>query len=101
MTTSYSFRAALWLHPGEAGWHFITLPPEVAEELRDDAAPFAKAFGSVKVTASVGGQRWATSVFPDAASGSYLLPVKKAVRTAAGLSAGDEADVELVLERTG
>jgi hypothetical protein len=98
MTTSYSFRAELWLYPGEAGWHFITLPREVAEELRDDSAPFAKAFGSVKVTACIAGQRWSTSVVPDAASGSYLLPVKKAVRTAAGLAAGDAADVELVLE---
>ena len=98
MTASYAFRGELWHYPEESGWHFITLPQDVAEELRDGAAPFAKAFGSVKVTASVAGQRWSTSVFPDTRSGSYLLPVKKGIRTAAGIGAGDEVDVELELE---
>jgi hypothetical protein len=101
MTASYSFRGELWHYPEESGWHFITLPQDLAEELRDDAAPFAKAFGSVKVTATVGGQRWSTSVFPDSKSGSYLLPVKKGIRTAAGLRAGDEVDVVLELEPGG
>jgi len=98
VTASYAFRGELWHYPEESGWHFITLPQDVAEELRDGAAPFAKAFGSVKVTASVAGQRWSTSVFPDTRSGSYLLPVKKGIRTAAGIGAGDEVDVELELE---
>ncbi|GAA2134710.1 DUF1905 domain-containing protein [Arthrobacter humicola] len=98
MTASYAFRGELWHYPEEAGWHFITMPPDLAEELRDDAAPFRKAFGSVKVTVSIAGQRWSTSVFPDSKSGSYFLPVKKSVRTAAGIRAGDEVDVVLQLE---
>ncbi|SDP57858.1 protein of unknown function [Arthrobacter sp. ok909] len=98
MTASYSFRGELWHYPEESGWHFITLPWDLAEELRDDAAPFRKAFGSVKVTAYIAGQRWSTSLFPDSKSGSYLLPVKKGIRTAAGIRAGDEVDVELQLE---
>ena len=97
VTASYSFRGELWHYPEQAGWHFITLPQELAGELRDDAGPFRKAFGSVKVSASIVGQRWSTSLFPDSKSGSYLLPVKKGIRTAAGISAGDEVDVELEL----
>jgi len=101
VTTSYSFRGELWHYSEEAGWHFITLPQDLADEIRDEAAPFRKGFGSVKVTASVGGQRWSTSLFPDSKSSSYLLPVKKGVRTAAGIRAGDEVDVELVMELEG
>lgn len=97
MTTSYSFRGELWHYPEESGWHFITLPPDLAEQLRDDSTPFRKAFGSVKVSASIAGHSWSTSVFPDSRSKSYLLPVKKGIRTAAGIRAGDEIDVELVL----
>ncbi|MET3919921.1 DUF1905 domain-containing protein [Arthrobacter sp. UYEF20] len=97
MTPSYSFRGELWQYPGESAWHFITLPQDLAEELRDDAAPFRKAFGSVKVTASIAAQRWSTSLFPDSKSNSYVLPVKKDIRAAAGISAGDEVDVELEL----
>ena len=97
MTTSYTFRAELWQYPEEAGWHFITLPPELAEQLRDQSAPFRKGFGSVKVSACIAGQRWHTSLFPDSRSNSYLLPVKKAIRTAAGIRAGDEVVVEVDL----
>lgn len=95
MTSSYSFRAELWLYPGEAGWHFLTVPPDVAEDLREQGTASRKAFGSVKVTAEIGGHTWQTSVFPDSKSGSFLLPVKKAVRAAAHVSAGDEVDVRL------
>ncbi|AXJ10247.1 DUF1905 domain-containing protein [Arthrobacter sp. PM3] len=101
MRTSYSFRGELWHYPEASGWHFITLPRDLADELGDAAAPFAKAFGSVKVTASIARQRWSTSLFPDSRSGSYLLPVKKAIRTAAHIRAGDEVDVELELEPGG
>jgi hypothetical protein len=98
VTTSYTFRSEVWLYPGEAGWHFVTLPVDVAEEIREATALLRKGFGSVRVTADVGGQTWQTSLFPDAQSGSYLLPVKKAVRAAARISAGDEVEVRLTVE---
>ncbi|HEY9357899.1 MAG TPA: DUF1905 domain-containing protein [Arthrobacter sp.] len=98
MTSSYSFRAELWLYPGEAGWHFLTLPADVADDLREEAAVFRKGFGSIKVTAEISGHTWQTSVFPDSRSGSYLLPVKKAVRTAARISAGDDVAVRLEIQ---
>jgi hypothetical protein len=101
VTTTYSFRGELWHYPEEAGWHFITLPQDLADEIGDEAAPFRKGFGSVKVTASIAGNSWSTSIFPDSKSGSYLLPVKKAIRTAAGIRDGDDVDVELVLELEG
>jgi hypothetical protein len=98
VTTSYTFRSEVWLYPGEAGWHFVTLPVDVAEEIREATALLRKGFGSVRVTADVSGQTWQTSLFPDTQSGSYLLPVKKAVRTAARISTGDEVEVRLTVE---
>lgn len=95
MTSSYSFRAELWLYHGEAGWHFLTLPADVADDLREEAAAFRKGFGSVKVTAEISGHTWQTSVFPDSKSRSYLLPVKKSVKDAAGIRAGDDVAVRL------
>ena len=99
--TTYSFRGELWHYPEASGWHFITLPPDLADEVRDAAAPFRKGVGSVKVTASIAGNSWSTSIFPESKSHSYVLPVKKAIRTAAGILAGDDVDVELVLELEG
>ena len=46
-------------------------------------------FGSVRVQATIGQTTWATSIFPDTKSSSYLLPVKAAVRREAGIEEGD------------
>ncbi|WP_120519707.1 DUF1905 domain-containing protein [Arthrobacter celericrescens] len=101
MGAHYGFRAELWLIPEQAGWHFLTLPPELAADIRDEAAPFRRGFGSIKVTATVAGKSWSTSIFPDSKSGSYLLPVKQSVRAAAGIEAGDSVDVELDIAEPG
>ena len=44
-----------------------------------------RGFGSVRVSATTGVTTWKTSIFPDGKTGTYLLPVKKAVRQAASL----------------
>ncbi|MGE5409110.1 MAG: hypothetical protein ACM3NV_10920 [Syntrophothermus sp.] len=31
---AYEFDAQLCLYPGEAGWHFVTLPPNLSDEAR-------------------------------------------------------------------
>ncbi|MEV7605983.1 DUF1905 domain-containing protein [Paenarthrobacter sp. NPDC089322] len=95
MAGTYSFNAELWLYPGEAGWHFITLPAEVADSIREQTRSHRRGFGSVKVSAEISGCSWPTSLFPDAGTGSYLLPVKKSVRARAGIQAGDTVHVVL------
>lgn len=101
MALSYAFTATLWRYPGEAGWHFLTLPEELAAEIREDTAALRRGFGSVKITATVAGHDWSTSLFPDGRSGTYLLPVKKAIRTAAGLEAGDQVTAHLEVADSG
>ncbi len=91
----YAFTAELWLHPGEGGWHFLTVPPEIGADIAERTTAARRGFGSVRVTAVVDGTAWRTSLFPDAATRSYLLPVKRSVRTAARLRAGDLVEVEL------
>ena len=91
--------APLWRWSGEGGsWHFVTIPPEQAVEIRLESAAsgFRRGFGSVRVEASVNGVAWKTSIFPQKAGG-YLLPVKAAVRRDAGIAAGDEVIVALTL----
>ena len=74
------FDAELWLSPGEAGWHFVTLPGELADDIRAQAPGARRGFGSVRVRATIGATSWETSVFPDTKRESYLLPVKADVR---------------------
>lgn len=89
----YRFTAELWLYSGEAPWHFLTVPPDLADEVSAVYDEEKRGFGSLPVEVTVGAITWRTSIFPDAASASYLLPVKKSVRTAEQLVDGDEVDV--------
>lgn len=82
---------------GEGAWHFVRLPVEVAEEVRDLLVGPPRGFGSVRVTARIGGTTWSTSVFPEKDTGSYLLPVKKEVRAAEGILTDDGVRVELTI----
>jgi Domain of unknown function (DUF1905) len=69
--------------------------PEVADDIRDQVAPDASAFGSIRVEATVGSTRWRTSLFPDKARRTYLLPIKKDVRNTEDLETGDVVLVTL------
>lgn len=93
----YKFRSKLWRYPGHAGWHFITLPGDVADGIRR-LSPSRSAYGSMKVVARIARTTWKTSLFPDSRSASLLLPVKAEVRRAEGLSADDLVDVRVTLD---
>jgi len=80
MNLSYTFTTKLWVYPGEAAWHFITLPVQDASDIKSFCSHIKRGFGSIRVTATIGSSTWQTSIFPDAKSKSYLLPVKKEVR---------------------
>jgi hypothetical protein len=96
---SLTFSSALWIHDGPAAWYFVSLPVDDADAIADHVADRTNAFGSVRVEATIGDTSWRTSLFPDTRSGTYLLPVKKAVRSAEGLSDGTPVSVRLsVLE---
>ena len=90
----FRFTAPLWQWSGDGAWFFVTLPEEAAADIRE-VPRMPRGFGSVRVRVTVGGSTWSTSVFPDTKRGSYLLPVKKAVRTAEGVGDGDDVDVSL------
>lgn len=92
------FSAELWRWEAQSGWFFVTVPDEASATIRERPRP-PRGFGSVRVRVTIGSTTWATSVFPDSARGAYVLPVKKAVRSAERLDEGDPADVVLeVLE---
>ena len=96
---TYRFVAPLWeWEGGQAAWHFVTLPEEASDEIRAiTEGTQRRGFGSVRVEVTVAPATWRTSVFPDKASGCYVLPVKKDVRQRAGLEAGDDVTVALTV----
>jgi len=74
---------------------FATVPEDIADEIEALDLP-RRGFGSAKVNVRIGETEWSTSLFPDKKIGSYIFPVKGAVRTAERLDVGDTA--EFVIE---
>lgn len=93
----FEFDAELWLYEGDTGWHFITVPPDISDQIEAATADSRQGFGSVPVRVTVGVTTWSTSVFPDAKRQAYLLPMKKEVRRRESLSAGDRVSVVLTV----
>lgn len=78
-------------------WVFVTLPVEASDDIRELTEGTRRGFGSVRVRVRIGTSLWSTSIFPGGGDGAYVLPVKKAVRRAEGIDAGDTASVSLEL----
>jgi hypothetical protein len=95
MSTSYSFTAELWEWASKASWFFLSLPEADADEIDERFGRTAAGFGSIRVKVRIGDTTWQTSIFPSASEKTYVLPVKKTVRSAEGLTPGVLARVEL------
>lgn len=79
----------------EQEWIFVALPAPLSAEIAEIPRP-RRGFGSVRVEARIGLSTWRTSIFPDAAQGAYVLPLKRAVREAEGI--GSEGIVSVWLD---
>ena len=91
----FEFDAEVWEHTGTAAWFFVSLPEPIADDIEGTFGHKAKGFGSLRVEVTIGTTTWPTSIFPDNKRGTYVLPVKKEVRKAEGLSDGSTANVQL------
>lgn len=94
---AYPFTARLWQHGGADGWHFLTLPEDLAEEIREIASGHPRPFGTVATIVTIGSTTWSTSLFADRRRGSYVLPIKREVRRSAGLLCGDQVECRIEL----
>lgn len=94
----WTFTTSLWQWKGGA-WRFVTVPEHVSDEVDEVVGDATGGFGSVRVEVTVGSTTWLTSLFPSTEQGAYVLPVKKAVRTAEGV--GDDDPLEVTIRLVG
>lgn len=95
-TFTFSAEVFPWDHEGPS-WRFVRLPLTMADDIR--ALPVEpRGFGSIRVEVRIGETRWHTSLFPEKASGSYVLAVKKDVREREGINDGDTVGVAITPE---
>ena len=94
---SYEFESTLWAWAARKElWVFATVSQEASDEIADQPRP-PSGFGAVKVRVRLGGSTWETSIFPGVDEGAYVLPIKKAVRTKAGVGVGDSVAIAIEL----
>src|SRR5687768_15906703 len=93
------FRSKLWRYPGDrAAWYFLTIDQTKISEIKERFSPVKRGWGTIPVETTIGKTAWKTSIFPDK-DGSYILPVKAAVRKAERLAEDDVVNFSLrVLE---
>jgi len=76
----YKVVSTVWLYPGMAGWHFVSIDKKQSEEIKKKFGSMKRGWGSLPVVVTLGKTVWKTSIFPDTKAGSYLLPLKAEVR---------------------
>jgi hypothetical protein len=93
--TTFSFAAVVIEWRGPAPYFYAALPDDDAEAVRQAAKLVSYGWGVIPVEATIAGVSFTTSLFPR--DGTYLLPLKAAVRQRAGIGLGDNIAVEMVL----
>lgn len=91
----FQFAAIPWKYEGSNGWYFVSLPQELAIEIRGVVKSEEQGWGRLKATAKIGSSEWKTSIWFDTKRKTYLLPLKAEVRKAENLIV--DKSVEIIL----
>jgi Domain of unknown function (DUF1905) len=83
----------VWWWHGPAPFHFVTVSDTDAEELKAISPDVSYGWGMIPVAGTLGGTSFTTSLWPK--NGSYVVPLKDAVRAAEDVELGDVVTVEL------
>lgn len=92
----YRINSKVLVYPGEGGWRFLALPKKQGQEIKETFGAYARGWGSLPVSVTIGKTTWHTSIFPDKKSGSYLLPLKAQIRKVEEIT--DDATVRFVIK---
>ena len=89
------FEGELFEWRGPSPYHYIRVPPQISDDLRELSPMLTYGWGVIPVSARIGETDFTTSLFPK--DGGYLLPIKDAVRKREGLVLGDAVTVALTI----
>ena len=90
-----SFHTTIIEWRGPAPFFYAPVPAQHVAEIERIKKQASYGWGVIPVGASIGGVTFKTSLFPK--DGTYLLPIKDAVRKKTGVTVGDIIDVEMTI----
>lgn len=91
----FNFKAVMWEWRGPAPFYFLSLPTELADEIKTAASVLSYGWGMIPVIASIQGREFKTSMFSK--NGTYVLPIKNEVRLPLKLAVDDLIEVSMRL----
>lgn len=90
------FTGEVWEWRGPAPYHFVTVPAELCDEVREAGELVSYGWGMVPVTLRLGATQWTTSLWPK--DGGYVVPLKDKVRRAETVELGDVVAVSMEIK---
>lgn len=97
MLIRYRFKARVWRYPGKGGWYFVSLPPDMGREIREQFRKSEEGWGRLKAKAGIGKSEWVSAIWYDSKQQTYLLPLKASLRKQENLEEGTVCEVSLYL----
>jgi Domain of unknown function (DUF1905) len=94
-SAEFRFEAEVIHWRGPAPFFFAPAPADQVEALRQAARAATYGWGVVPVEVAIAHVTFTTSLFPK--DGTYLVPLKDAVRRKTNITAGDTVSVELTI----
>lgn len=92
----FTFESEVIYWRGPAPFFYAPMPTEAAQEVRRASKLVSYGWGVIPVEVTIGDITFTTSLFPK--DGTYLVPLKDAVRKPSGITAGDTVHIELTLK---
>lgn len=92
---NYQFHAKPWKYQGPSAWYFVSLPLDLAAEIRENLKSEEEGWGRLKAAAKIGNTEWKTAIWYDTKSKTYLLPLKAEIRKKEKIGLEIEIAVEI------
>ncbi len=94
-TIPFDFEANLWKAGGNSGWHFVSLPIALSQEIRHLFQKEEEGWGRLPVLACINDHEWETAIWFDTKNNRYLLPLKIEIRKKKNIQVGDTLFIRL------
>ncbi|MFM7300603.1 MAG: DUF1905 domain-containing protein, partial [Crocinitomicaceae bacterium] len=94
---AYQFSAVVWQYSQTGGWYFVSLPNDLATEIRELFKTQEEGWGRMKARAKIGEIEWITAIWFDRKLGTYLLPIKAEIRKKEKIEVGSILKIEVLL----
>ena len=88
----YGFESCVWSYQGPGSWFFVSLPAELALEIREKFKCEEEGWGRLKANAKVGNTICKTAIWFDTKKNTYILPLKAEIRNKEQIAEGDKVN---------